>query len=173
MEYGLTGISLAVEHKAGPAFFETEVFRDELCAVKHLAHEFAIFRLHVHDGCDVALRHDQEVYWCLRGDVVEGEHVVVFVDFLGRDFTLDDFTEKAIFTHSIYNSSKKILGILARGVVGCVGRWGVGFRRGKECAGVCGDGAYDFDVASEMEYAGKYAGKPYDWNPLFENADRQ
>ena len=100
VEHGLTRVGLAVEHKTGTAFFETEVFRDQLCAVEHLAHEFAIFRLHVHDGCNVALRHDQKVYRRLRGDVVEGEHIVVFVDFLGRDFTLDDFAEKTIFTHN-------------------------------------------------------------------------
>jgi hypothetical protein len=40
------------------------------------------------------------VYRSLRGDVVEGEHIVVFVDFLGGNFSLDDFTEKAIFTHN-------------------------------------------------------------------------
>ena len=110
VEHGLTRIGLAVEHKAGAAFFETEVLRDKLCAVEHLAHEFAIFRLHVHDGCDVALRHDQKVYRCLRGDVIEGEHVVVFVDFLGRDFTLDDFAEKTIFTHSVI-IVVKVLGV--------------------------------------------------------------
>ena len=107
VEHRLAGISLAVEHKTGTAFFETEVLRDKLCTVEHLAHEFTIFRLHVHDSRDVALRHDQEVYRCLRGDVVEGENIVVFVDFLGRDFTLDDFAEKTIFTHSVINSSKK------------------------------------------------------------------
>ena len=101
VEHRLAGISLAVEHETCAALFEAEVFRDKLCAVEHLAHEFAIFRLHVHDGCDVALRHDQKVYRSLRGDVIEGEHIVVFVDFLGRDFTLDDFAEKTIFTHSV------------------------------------------------------------------------
>lgn len=106
VEHRLAGISLAVEHETGAAFFEAEVFRDELCAVEHLAHEFAIFRLHVHDGCNVALRHHKEVHRGLRGNVVEGKHIVVFVDFLGRDFTLDDFAEKTIFTHSIINSSK-------------------------------------------------------------------
>ena len=89
----LAGVGLAVEHEAGARFFEAEFFRDDLCAVEHLAHEFAIFGLHVHDGCDVALRHHEEVDRGLRGDVVEGEHVVVFVDFLGRDFSLDYFAE--------------------------------------------------------------------------------
>ena len=101
VEHRLAGISLAVEHETGTGFFDPQLLRDNLGAVKHLAHEFAIIRLHVHDSRDVALRHDQEVYRCLRGDVVEGENIVVFVDFLGRDFTLDDFAEKTIFTHSV------------------------------------------------------------------------
>jgi uncharacterized protein YkvS len=47
------------------------------------------------------------VYRGLRGDVVESEHVVVFVDFLGRDFSLDDFAEKAVFTHNEYKVVKR------------------------------------------------------------------
>ena len=55
----------------------------------------------------MALGHYQKVHRGLRGDVVEGEHVVVFVDFLGRDFTLDDFAEKTVFTHSSYKVVKR------------------------------------------------------------------
>ena len=38
MEDGLAGVGLAVEHEAGARFFEAEFFRDDLCAVEHLAH---------------------------------------------------------------------------------------------------------------------------------------
>ena len=100
VEHRLARVGLAVEHKACAAFFDAEFLGNELCAVKHLAHQFAVGRLHVHDGRNMALGHYQKVYRSLRGDVVEGEHVVIFVDFLGRDFSLDDFAEKTIFTHS-------------------------------------------------------------------------
>lgn len=93
MKNRLAGVGLAVEHKACARFLETEFFRDALGLEHHFADEFAIFGLHVHDGCDVALRHHEEVDRGLRGDVVEGEHVVVFVNFLGRDFSLDYFAE--------------------------------------------------------------------------------
>ena len=106
VEHRLAGIGLAVEHKACTGFLDTEFLGNELCAVKHLAHQFAVGRLHVHDGRNVALRHYQKVYRGLRGNVVEGEHVIVFVDFLGRDFTLDDFAEKTVFTHSDYKVVK-------------------------------------------------------------------
>lgn len=107
MEHRLARVGLAVEYEACARFFDAEFLGDNLCAVKHLAHQFAVGRLHVHDGRNVALGHYQKVYWGLRGDVVEGEHVVIFVNFLGRDFTLDDFTEKAIFTHSEYKVVKR------------------------------------------------------------------
>ena len=86
---------------------DAEFLRDKLCAVKHLAYQLAVGRLHVHDGRNVALGHHQKVHRGLRGNVVEGEHVVVFVDFLGRDFTLDDFAEKTVFTHSDYKVVKR------------------------------------------------------------------
>ena len=106
VEHRLAGIGLAVEHKACARFFDAEFLRNNLCAVEHLAHELAVGRLHVHDGRNVALGHYQKVYRGLRGNVVEGEHVIVFVDFLGRNFTLDDFAEKTIFTHSDYKVVK-------------------------------------------------------------------
>ena len=107
VEHRLARVGLAVEHKACAAFFDAEFLGDNLCAVKHLAHQFAVGRLHVHDGRNMALGHYQKVYRSLRGDVVEGEHVVIFVDFLGRDFSLDDFAEKTIFTHSDYKVVKR------------------------------------------------------------------
>lgn len=107
VEHRLARVGLAVEHKTCTRFFDTEVLRDQLGAVKHLAHQFAVGRLHIHDGRNVALGHYQKVHRGLRGNVVEGEHVVVFVDFLGRDFSLDDFAEKTVFTHSDYKVVKR------------------------------------------------------------------
>jgi len=107
VEHRLSGVGLAVEYEACSGFFNTEFLCNNLCTIEHFAHEFAIFGLHVHDGCDMALRHHQKVHWSLRGDVVEGEYVVVFVDFLGRDFTLDDFAEKAVFTHNAHKVVKR------------------------------------------------------------------
>ena len=107
VEHRLSGVGLAVEYESCAGFLDAEFLRDNLCAVEHLAHEFAIFGLHVHDGCNVALRHHQKVHRSLRGDVVEGEYVIVFVDFLGRDFSLDNFAEKTVFTHSNYKVVKR------------------------------------------------------------------
>ena len=112
MEYGLAGIFLAVEDKAGTGLFKTQFLGDTLCLEKHLAHQFAVFGLHFHEAGNVLLGNDQEVDRGLGGDVVEGEHVVVFVDFLGGNFTLDNFTEKTVFTHSdekIQNNSSVFL----------------------------------------------------------------
>ena len=107
MEHRLARVGLAVEHETCAGFFDTQFLCDNLGAVEHLAHQFAVFGLHVHDGCDMALGHHEKVHRGLRGDVVKGEHVVVFVDFLGRDFSLDDFTEKAVFTHNEYKVVKR------------------------------------------------------------------
>ena len=107
VEHRLARVGLAVEHKACARFFDTELLGNELCAVKHLAYQLAVGRLHIHDSRNMALGHYQKVHRSLRGNVVEGEHIVVFVDFLGRDFTLDDFAEKTVFTHSDYKVVKR------------------------------------------------------------------
>ena len=107
MEHRLACIGLAVEHETCAGFFDAELLRDNLCAVQHLAYQFTVGRLHVHDSRNVALGHYQKVHRGLRGNVVEGEHVVVFVDFLGRNFTLDDFAEKTVFTHNEYKVVKR------------------------------------------------------------------
>ena len=131
VEHRLAGIGLAVEYETCAGFFDAEFLRDNLCTVEHLAHQFAVGRLHVHDGRNVALGHYQKVHRGLRGDVVEGEHVVVFVDFLGRDFTLDDFAEKTVFTHSDYKVVKRKA---ARFLGGWKGEWAVG--RNSNCRGL-------------------------------------
>ena len=107
VEHRLARVGLAVEHEACSGFFNTEFLCNNLCTIEHFAHQFAVGGLHVHDGRNVALGHYQKVHRGLRGNVVEGEHVVVFVDFLGRDFTLDDFAEKTVFTHSSYKVVKR------------------------------------------------------------------
>ena len=107
VEHRLARVSLAVEHEACARFLDTEFLSNELCAVEHLAHQFAVGGLHVHNRRNVALGHYQKVHRGLRSNVVEGEHVVVFIDFLGRDFSLDDFAEKTVFTHSDYKVVKR------------------------------------------------------------------
>ena len=107
VEHRLACVGLAVEYEACARFFDAEFLGDNLCAVKHLAYQFAVGGLHVHDGRNVALGHHQKVHRGLRGNVVEGEYIVVFVNFLGRDFALDDFAEKTVFTHSSYKVVKR------------------------------------------------------------------
>ena len=112
MEYGLASVFLAVENKAGAGLFETQFLGNALCLEKHFAHQFAVFCLHFHKAGNVLLGNDQEVDRSLGGDVVEGEDIIVFVDFLGGNFTLDNFTEKTVFTHSdekIQNNSSVFL----------------------------------------------------------------
>ena len=44
----------------------------------------------------MTLRNDQDVRGCLRIDVLKGEYMVIFVDFLGRNLAAEDAAEKAI-----------------------------------------------------------------------------
>src|SRR5262249_49397685 len=48
---------------------------------------------------DVTLRHDEEVYRGLGVEILEGEHLVVFVYDVGRAFAGDDTAEHAAVGH--------------------------------------------------------------------------
>lgn len=47
------------------------------------------------------------MYRCLRGDIVEGQNLVVLVDDLGRDFPVDDLGKQSIH----YGCSMRVIGL--------------------------------------------------------------
>ena len=65
-------------------------------APDQLTDNVLIFNTDVVQRRYVSLWHDQHVRGCLRIDVVEREHAIVFVHDGGRDFPLDDFAEQAV-----------------------------------------------------------------------------
>src|SRR5258706_6077278 len=69
---------------------------------QHAAQHRRVLGPAVSERIDVRFRDDHEVDRGLRIDVVEGEHVVVFVDFLARDLARDDLAENAVFHRASY-----------------------------------------------------------------------
>lgn len=99
VKYCLACIFLGVKDEPCSGFLEAQFLCNLLAAVEELSYEGAVGFAHVHEACDVALGDNQKMDGRLGGNVVKSVDVVIFVDFFGRDFTLDDFTEKTIFTH--------------------------------------------------------------------------
>src|SRR5882672_7297819 len=63
---------------------------------EHLAERRLVAGLRIVERGDVRFGHEQDVHRRLRTDVVEGDHLVVFVDFFRRDLAADDFAKNAI-----------------------------------------------------------------------------
>ncbi len=66
------------------------------CCQMTASNQFCIVRLRLLQSGKVLARHDQHVHRRLRLDVLESEDVVVFVDFLGGDFSAQDAAEQAV-----------------------------------------------------------------------------
>src|SRR5579864_149592 len=65
-----------------------------------LADNLRVFRLGFFHSDDVLLRNDEYVCGSLRVDVFKDQCLIVFVDFLCRDFTTNDAAEKTIHRFS-------------------------------------------------------------------------
>ena len=60
-----------------------------------------IFLGYVLKGDDMMSGHDKQMDGCSRMDIMKNNAIMILVDNLGRDFTLDDFAENAVFTHNL------------------------------------------------------------------------
>jgi len=69
------------------AVFDSALARDVCRHKMTSAHQFSILYLRFFQTADVFLGNDEHMGWSLWIDVVECEGVLVFIDFLGGDFT--------------------------------------------------------------------------------------
>lgn len=65
----------------------------------HFAYKLFIFRLYKGRANKMFFGDDQEMNRRLRRDIVEGKDVIVFIEFIRRDLTSNNLTEKAVFIH--------------------------------------------------------------------------
>jgi hypothetical protein len=95
---GLAGIGTVVEDQT--VAVANAKFRGNLGRrAQHLADQLFIFGLDECRADDMFFGDDQKMDGRLGGDIAEGEHRIVFIEFVGGDLTGDDLTEKAVFVH--------------------------------------------------------------------------
>ena len=100
MEHGLPGIFAAVHHDAVAVLRESFPTRVLGGGQGQLADQVRLRRLQVIQGRnDLVLRNEQHVHRRLRCDVLERQHVVVFIDDGGRDLATDDLAEEGFAAH--------------------------------------------------------------------------
>jgi len=96
VEHALTGTTIRVEQGPIAVFGKSAFFRKRCGAADQFTDNLFVLNTDVVQRRDVSLWHDQHVRGCLRIDVVECEHAIVFVDDGRRNLPFDDFAEQAI-----------------------------------------------------------------------------
>ena len=103
----LTAVAAGIDHRPEAAF-AAHLLCQNGNKVDHFTQKCGIFGTGFGKRNDVFFRNDQKVNRSLRIDVVEGDHVVVFVDERRGDFTVSDLAEDAAhFLTSYFNGSKR------------------------------------------------------------------
>jgi hypothetical protein len=105
MEDNLSAVLPAVVNEPVPGLRNAELLRNDLRGAVNASDQLPIFRLGVVHGSDVLFGNNKRMLGGRRLNVVESEHLFVFVNFSGRDRAVDYFTENTIHT-------KRLLGII-------------------------------------------------------------
>lgn len=95
VEDGLSGAGADV-HDSAIAVFDGALAGDVGGGELAAADEVGILGLGFLQAGNVFFGNDENMRGALRVEIFEGEGVVVFVDFLGRDFAAHDATKQAI-----------------------------------------------------------------------------
>lgn len=88
-----SGVGTVVDHQTVAATAESKFCRHFVGFDEQMTQEILIFFFGVADARDVLFWNYQNMNRGLWGDVSEGEHLVVFVDNVGRNLAGDDFFE--------------------------------------------------------------------------------
>ncbi len=84
-------------HDDAKAFLATLLFGETLCGEQYVASErLIVLFAQVMEGRNVLLRNDKKMHRRLRGDVVEGDYLVIFVNLLRGDIPGHDLAEQTI-----------------------------------------------------------------------------
>jgi len=94
VEYGLAGAGAHIEDSA-VTVLDFSLPRDSCCREMAAANDFGVVAFCLLQSREVTFRNYEHMHGCLGTNVVKGENVIVFIDFLRRDFAADDAAEKA------------------------------------------------------------------------------
>ena len=96
VEHRLAGLGAVVEHhpKMRDAFLDGDFIADPY----HFTHHLLILRADRRRAAEMFFRDYEKMNRRLRRDIAEGEHLVVFVQLAGRDFSPDNFAEQAVIS---------------------------------------------------------------------------
>lgn len=95
-----SGIRTIVDHEPVSRGFDAQLFGDLRSLQKHVAKDRVIFRPSVGDTRNRFFGHDQGMNGSRRLDVTEGDHQVILVNDIRRNFARGDFLEKR-FAHDL------------------------------------------------------------------------
>ncbi len=89
----------SVDDQTVPRFGDSLLCCELSGDTKEMTHQHGIIRTEVVDGGDVLFRNYQDMMWCNRSNILEGNHQIVAKEKASRAFTGDDSAEDALFVH--------------------------------------------------------------------------
>ena len=102
MPHRLAAILAAVIHNA-VAFFQSQLLGKLGRSSKDVSKQRTVFLCQLVGRGDVFLWNDQNVYRCLRIQIIKGQNLVILIGLFRRDFPGSDFAKNTIrHTHSPY-----------------------------------------------------------------------
>ena len=97
MEDGLAGFFSRIHHEAETVFCESFGFGDFLHDKEEIGEFLILFFIEIENIGDVEFRDDEDVHGGAGLDIAEREPIVIFVDFVARNFSGGDFAKQTIF----------------------------------------------------------------------------
>lgn len=80
---------------------KTPVMCDLAGNLEDMTNQLIVCRSQVQCCANMFTRHDQEMIWSLRVDILEDNDLFVLINKLARNFTGDNFTEDATVRHAL------------------------------------------------------------------------
>jgi hypothetical protein len=93
MKYGLTGFLITVHHQPVPVIVDTSLVRDILRGTKKFTHDHLVIVDDVINRRDMFFRDNKKMYRSLGINIIEGEHVIIFKNDIGRYFAISYLAE--------------------------------------------------------------------------------
>jgi len=93
MKDGLTGLLITVHHQPVPVIADAPLVRDKLRGTKKFTHDQVVIVDDIINGRDMFFRDNKKVHGSLRVNIIEGEHVIIFKNDIGRYFAISYLAE--------------------------------------------------------------------------------
>jgi hypothetical protein len=93
MKDGLTGFLITVHYQPVAIIADSSLAGDKLRGTEKFTHDQVVIVDDIINGRDMFFRDNKKVHRCLRINIVERQHVIIFINDIGRYLTVSYLAE--------------------------------------------------------------------------------